>query len=362
MARDYTYADGQLGTSAASILAGSSILTTGDKIAISLFNTASTTETVVLSFQRAGGTARTIRRAVLAQNESVVITGLPMQPDDTLLGATTNASAVNYLIAGKSEGPLTVKVFDATGAEKKTESLTTASNLDVTGTFERAAGSVDNTHQNRVRVFEDFLADAGATLPTPWGTHDTSTAGSPTIAYVADALNGEFTLAHDSQAEAQNIALYWADQLMIDPTKNPIFEAKLKINFAGAAFTADQRIVIGLCSARNATLDSSTQNVWFRIEGANLNILWETDDNSTNDDDNDSTIDIVDNTYTTFRIDMSDLDDIKFYVDGVRCGGGTAAGAFTNSMKLQPYIEMQKDGGADTDAVTIEYVMVEWDR
>lgn len=222
-----------------------------------------------------------------------------------------------------------------------------------------AAGTTDWKHRARCRIFEDFFAIDTATKPPPWATQDTSAAGTPVLDYVADADNGEFQLNHDATSEAQTLTLYWADQLMIEPTKNPIFECRIKINFAGAAFTADQRIVIGLAGPRNATLDDIARHAWFRIEGANLNILAETDDGTTDDDDNDTTIDIVDNTYLTLRIDMSDLAAIKFYVNGVL--GATLAAAVMTA-NLQPFIEIQRDAGAETEDVRIDYVMVEWDR
>lgn len=227
----------------------------------------------------------------------------------------------------------------------------------------RTAGGSDFTHRQRVRIFEDFLPPASATIGAPWATHDTSAAGSPTIDYVDDTANGVFTLTHDGTAEQQNLALYFGDQLVIDPTKNPVFETRLKINFAGATFSADQRIVIGLAAARNATLNSNTHHAWFRIEGANLNILCEADDGTTDTDDQDTGIDIVDDTYTTFRIDMSDLSNIKFYVNGVeQSGANVSASAMAAANLLQPYIEIQRDAGAEAEAVTIDYVMVEWDR
>lgn len=356
-------ANGQLAASAGTLLAGSTLLGQEVIVDVDLSNTsATTTEVVVLTVSRAAGTARRKRRIQLAPNETATVTGITIDPTDTLSGSTTNATTVDYDITVNNGAPPGVVVRDAAGSAKASQNLASATNLTVSGDFERSLGSTDNTHQNRVRVFEDFLADAAATLPTPWGVHDTSSAGTPVTTYVADALNGEFTLTHDTQSEQQNLALYWADQLTIDPTKNPVFECRLKINFAGATFTADQRIVIGLAAARNATLDSNATHAWFRIEGANLNILWETDDTSTDDDDNDSTYDIVDNTYLTLRIDLSDLTSIKFYVNDQLAGGGTAAAALTASHKLQPYIEIQRDAGAEAESVVIDYICCEWDR
>lgn len=216
----------------------------------------------------------------------------------------------------------------------------------------------------RVMVMEDFLLDAAATLPKPWGKVDVSSTGTPTHDYIADSANGLYRMKHDATNELQSLTLHFADQLVIDPTKDPIFECRLKIDFAGATFSADQRIVIGLAAARNATLDSNTHHAWFRIEGANLNILCETDDGTTDNDDKDTGYDIVDNTFTTFRIDMSDLSDIRFYVDGklAQLTSKLSASAMTASNLLQPYIEIQKDAGTETEDVVIDYVAVEFDR
>jgi len=205
-------------------------------------------------------------------------------------------------------------------------------------------------------IFEDFFADAGATLPTPWGTVDVSSAGSPTIDYVADSANGSFGLTHDTQDELQSMTLSFADQLVVDIAQGPVFEAKVTLT---TALTADQRVVVGLASARNATLDSIATNAWFRMEGANLDILWETDDGTTNDDDNNTGSDWVSGTAMVLRIDCRNLAQIVFYIDGVAVAAGAMAAATGN---LQPYIEIQKDAGADANSLAIDYVSVVWDR
>lgn len=216
---------------------------------------------------------------------------------------------------------------------------------------------------DRVRFFEDFLGAAGTTLPAPLAKQDTSAAGAPTLDYVASAINGEYKLATDATAEAQNITLYFGDQLVINPLLNPVFETRIKVNFAGAAFSDDQRLVVGLAAARNAVLDSNVAHVWFRIEGASRNILVEADDGTTDTDDQDSTIDIVDDTYLTLRIDLTDTSNIGFYVNGIEQGGAVvSASALAASNKLQPYIELQKDAGTEVEAVSVDYILVEQDR
>lgn len=271
--------------------------------------------------------------------------------------ALTSTSSGNTLAGATALTSATISsTLAVTGATTLTGALTAG---DILAT----SAKTDFRQRQRVRVMEDFFPAAGATLPAPWGTQDTSSAGSPTLAYVNDAANGAFTLTHDAQSEAQNLTLYFADQLVIPATAKPVFECRMKVNFAGAAFSADQRIVIGLAAARNATLDNNAKHAWFRIEGASLNIYKETDDGTTDSDDKDTGIDIVDDTYTTFRIDMSNTSNIGFYVDNVAATGFTmAAAALASTDLLQPYIEIQRDAGTEAEAVTIDYIMVEWDR
>lgn len=221
----------------------------------------------------------------------------------------------------------------------------------------------NRSYLDSVSVFEDFCGLAGQTVPPPWATQDTSAAGTPTLGYVTSELNGGFQLLHDATSEAQNLSLYWGDSLLIDPTKSPIVEAKLKINFAGAAFSSDQRFVIGLASARNATLDSVASNIWFRIEGTSLNILTETDDGVTDSDDVATGFAVVDNTYFTIRIDMSSLVDIKMYFNDTLVSGGIrAASALTAANKLQFFAEMQRDAGTEAEQVVFEYAGASWLR
>lgn len=215
---------------------------------------------------------------------------------------------------------------------------------------------------DQVLIYEDFLLTAGGTLPAPWAKQDTSAAGSPTMDYVAGAAGGQYQITHDAQSELQKLTIYFGDYIPIDPTKKPIVEMRLKINFAGATFSADQRIVFGLASARNATLDSVVTNAWFRVEGANLNLLVEGDDGTTDTDDQDTTFDIVDNTFHTYRIDLSDLSNVIFSAD-LEDGNGwnlcpTPIAIAAATGNLQPFIEIQRDAGTEAEDVRIDYVRV----
>ena len=208
-----------------------------------------------------------------------------------------------------------------------------------------------------VRIFDDFLQDAGATLPAPLGKQDTSAAGTPTLDYSADAAGGAYVMKLDTTNEAEKITLYFADQLVIDITKKPLLQFRMKIEpdvtGAGGDLGASDIIVAGLASARNATLDSVTTNAWFRFEGANHNILWETDDGTTDDNDNDTGINWADNTYALYTIDASSLAAVRFFVNGVPCGVADMSAATGN---LQFFIEVQKAAAANMDhRVTVDF-------
>lgn len=210
-----------------------------------------------------------------------------------------------------------------------------------------------------VSEFNDFLGDAGQTPPPPWKYAETGTSTNPTGDYLS-AADGRFALTHSVDSEAQTMRLDWGDNLLINMSKKPRLEVRALINFAGATFSADQRLVIGFASAYNATLDSIAHNAWFRIEGANLNILREVDDATTDTDDVDTTVDIVDNTMTVFEVDV-DLPSVRFMVNGVACGKMAMAALPANSL-VQPIIAIQRDAGAELEVLTVDYAQITWER
>lgn len=200
---------------------------------------------------------------------------------------------------------------------------------------------------------EDFLGDAGDTLPSIWGTNG-QTANS-TEDYVTDSGCGVYTLTQSSDSEAQASLLSSSDNLWIDLYEKPIVEWRAKLDLTGtnSLGTADQRLVMGIGSAlANAedTLDSVTTSAWFRMEGASDNILVEADDGTANTDDQYSLVDLVDNTWTHFKIDFSDLSDVKFYIDGTEQGGATVSMAnISSSTLVQPIFCIQRDAGAEEE-------------
>lgn len=210
-------------------------------------------------------------------------------------------------------------------------------------------------------LYHDFEGASGTTLPSWLGSQETGT--DSTVAYVDDATGGEFRLLHGGTSEAQNMTIYGGDQLMLDVTKQPFFEARVKLNTVGAAFTADQRIVIGLASARNAVLNDIVTHAWFKVEGPNFDLLLEADDGTTDTDDQDSTLNWSDNSYAVFRVSIvNDTTPVAVYEVDLEDGAGfVVAGAIAIAAatgNLQPYVEMQRDAGAELEDARIDHIRV----
>ena len=217
----------------------------------------------------------------------------------------------------------------------------------------------NNSIAPRQVYHEDFLMASGDTPLEPFTNSDAGGgAGSPTLAPVNDAVDGHYALTHDTEAEAQRLTAYFGDQLVIPATSAPVMECRIKLS---AIFTADQRFVCGFAGALNAVLDSITRSAWFRNEGADLALLIEGDDGTTDTNDQETDKDLVADTFVTLKVDMTNLDAVKYYCDGDLVGSIDCS-AMTSSDLLQPYVEIQKDGGADVHALTMDYIHVEWNR
>ena len=112
-----TITSGQLGTTAATLLAGENASDTG-RLDLICQNVGSNTETIVLTFQTNGATAVRLWRCELAQNEQLKATAIPIQGGDTLLAVTTTASSVDYLITRSEAKSLSFETFSANGTSK----------------------------------------------------------------------------------------------------------------------------------------------------------------------------------------------------------------------------------------------------
>ena len=149
--------------------------TTGQrKIGLTLVNTGTTTETVIVTFARAAGTQRQIARAILSAKERLEITGLWLEATDTIYATTTNASTVDYLVTD-SDGPFRTASFDANGSLK--ESGVSGGTLTVAGLVD--TGIITGAVGASTAAAGTTTADAGA-LPAGTATIYPTTAADGT--------------------------------------------------------------------------------------------------------------------------------------------------------------------------------------
>ncbi len=114
--------DGQVETTAAIVLQGA--LSIAGRYNLTFANSGSSSETLVLTYSRNGGTQRLIRTVTLETDEVFEITGLPVNKADAVYAATTNASVVDYVTSvAAMESPLTSQAYDATGAPKSSPQM-----------------------------------------------------------------------------------------------------------------------------------------------------------------------------------------------------------------------------------------------
>lgn len=293
-----------------------------------------------------------------------LLTVTNLTTSDVTIQDPTGQSSLSFTVRGSatlSNRKVTLNELAAIEAQLNAEAdagvLSWSTKDDPASEADNAAGIRGN-----VTVENDFLLAAGGTLPAPLAK---AVQGSATGDFLDDTAGGVYSLATAAVSEAEAAQLTFGDQLVLDPTKGLVFEARVRVNIPGATITADERWVVGLCSAHataQTSLDGTTVNAWFRGEGANLNILVEGDDNTTNTDDTDSGVDYVDNAWMTLKIDMSDLAAVQFSIDGNPIATTVDLSALTSSNLVQPIFCYQRDAGAEINKLEVDWFHVSGGR
>lgn len=221
--------------------------------------------------------------------------------------------------------------------------------------------------------FKDDFVGPGASISTsglygsPWAVADTSSSGTPTYVIGTDGAAasqamGVAKLDLESTSEVQVVIMSFAGIEQFDVNDRLIYECRLKMN--QAAVTSGTDFSFGLCSGQNATWDSTTVHTSFRVVGATSTtaVVVESDDGTTDKDDV-ATGQTLINAYKVFKIDLTDLTNVKFYMtDGnsklVRVAASTTFDISAFSSCVQPVFQLQKSSSANADGVSIDYVRV----
>ncbi len=212
-----------------------------------------------------------------------------------------------------------------------------------------------------IRWTEDFLGAAGGGPfdgTTVWNVVDV---GGATQAIDADSANGVFKLHLAATNEAEDAVLYQNDNRTFDVGSGLIFETRVNVAVAiGTGVTA----VFGMAGDHNLAKDSVTEHAWFRLQ-ASMAVLAESDDTTNDNDDVATGITAVAGTYNIFRIDFTDLTDVKFFIDGARVASGTTfnmSNLTAAEQQMQPYFSLDKASGTGLGDLDIDYVKIWQDR
>jgi hypothetical protein len=158
----------------------------------------------------------------------------------------------------------------------------------------------------------------------------------------------------DCHVEKQDAALYFGDQKNFDVTKGLVWEARAQLSVLPSA--AGVQAVFGVSSAWIDGPDNATQYLEFGAT-ANGAILIRSQDGTTQNSIA-SGVTVLTTEWHIYRIDCSDVTDIKFYIDGVQVSANNAvafAATGANAI-LQPYNAMYKPSGTGVGTLTLDYV------
>lgn len=208
----------------------------------------------------------------------------------------------------------------------------------------------------------DFTGNAANYLIGNSGTLTAITSGTPTgAAQVANTANGEasFTLANSNEVEFSGVS--WADELQIPASREFYLEAYFKM--PALALSSVEDIVVGLTTAFNATLASTSKYVWMRMNGSNIVTVEGKDGTTTNLAQATSPVTTLSvSTYVLFTIDATrGPGNIQFFIDDNKVASLSQA-AFAATDVLQPLVGIRKQSGTTTTILTLDFLRCFWSR
>jgi hypothetical protein len=213
-------------------------------------------------------------------------------------------------------------------------------------------------------VFADDFLGADTVIPAA-GSPESGTkwckkivSANATIAGVADEVNGAVKCALTADSEKQDAILYFNDELQFSVVQGLVFEARVKVTTLP---TGNGEAVWGVGSAWADGPDGVTYSAFFTADGSG-EIICEADDNAT-DSSATSGVTVTNAQWKIYRIDFSNVADIKYYIDGAEVAAATTfpwAASAANS-KVQPYIGVYKASGTGVGDITVDYVRL-WQK
>lgn len=184
---------------------------------------------------------------------------------------------------------------------------------------------------------DDFLGYQLLTSETgSTGLWDVTASNSSTVALVSTQPHGVAALTLTSDSEAQQANLDFGDVVPFDPNKGLV--AEFRINMAVTP-TDVAEIFFGLTDDNDVASESKDIHASFRFDGS-ADLYVSHDDGST-DSAVDTGFDGADGTWYVCRIDMTDLEEVTFHVNGTLVATADMSNV-SQTDYLQPYITAYK--------------------
>lgn len=178
-----------------------------------------------------------------------------------------------------------------------------------------------------------------------------------TVPAITDAVgNGVCSLIIDADNNAEDAVLYMGDVRSFNVKAGLVFECRLAIATPGTGIA----VVWGMAGDHNLAKDSVTEAAWFRMD-ASLALKVETDDTTNNNDDVSTGETLTTGAYHVFKIDFTDISDVRFYLDGASVATGTTydmSNLTDAEGMMQPYFSLDKATGTGTASMLIDYVKI----
>jgi hypothetical protein len=198
-----------------------------------------------------------------------------------------------------------------------------------------------------------YSATAGSNVGHTGRIKDTSAAGTPTYAPPAGSNGKGLKVDFDNTNESQIVTWYHSDLLQFDI--DDLIEIRIRAIMNQAALTSPSMLAFGLASAQNDTIDSLTAAALFRVIAGDSTtlVVCESDDGTTDKDDIATGKTLI-NVAKDFRISFArGKRDVRFFIDGGPVAVATTFDMSAYSAGLQPFAQLQKASGTQTDGFTL---------
>lgn len=173
----------------------------------------------------------------------------------------------------------------------------------------------------------------------------------------ADTANGVVQMTMDADVNAEDAVIDMGDQRQFNVKAGLVFECRINV---AVLPTLTGQAVFGMCGDHNLDKDAATESCWFKLDGSGA-VLAESDDTTNDNDDISTGVTAVAGTYNIYRIDFTDISDVKFFIDGVSVA--TAQTFDLSNLSdaeglMQPYFSLDKGADAGLGTLDLDYVRI----